>query len=436
MTPHARSHAPNSGIERRNFRLGVANGVFTQLAMGGITDPNLVLSVFVRSLGGSNALVGALSAIRSSAWLLPQFLVASRIQPQEHKMPVSVALDMVRAGVYATLGILTYSLGVSNPSLLLAIFFALFSLSRLTAGAGALGRIDVIAKIVRPSRRAGFYATRNFWTGLVVFGAGFLVRFVLDEDKGLPFPASFTLLFCISAIGFLVAASLLARVREPASPSGMPRYSLRQQLARARGRMKGHPAFRRYVLLRIMLSITDLTAPFYPILALDLLDAPPSIVGLYMSAMTLSGILSNRLWERLGNHRGNVFLVRASALVTALVPLAAITLPWVMRGVGLTVQRSGLLPAYLFTLVFVASGSATSGRGIGLMALLLDIAPGAERASYVGFVRTALGIVSFLPIFAGAVIDRIGFEPVFGFATVLLLCGYLVTLGWERDGEL
>jgi MFS family permease len=65
------------------------------------------------------------------------------------------------------------------------------------------------------------------------------------------------------------------------------------------------------------------------------------------------------------------------------------------------------------------------------MALLLDIAPDQERASYVGLVNTALGFVSFLPILAGAIIDRVGFEPVFFATTCLLLLGYLVTLGWK-----
>jgi MFS family permease len=106
-----------------------------------------------------------------------------------------------------------------------------------------------------------------------------------------------------------------------------------------------------------------------------------------------------------------------------------------MRVAGFTVQSAGLLPAYVFSLVFLIAGSAQSGRGIGLMALLLDMAPDAERASYIGLVNTVLGFVSLLPILAGAVIDRIGFEPIFVLATLLLLCAYLATLGWNGEEE-
>jgi len=74
----ARMHAAINSTERRNYRLGVTNGVFTQLAMN-ITHPSLVLPVFVRVLGGSNTLVGSLSALRFGGWFLPQFLVAGWI---------------------------------------------------------------------------------------------------------------------------------------------------------------------------------------------------------------------------------------------------------------------------------------------------------------------------------------------------------------------
>ena len=45
-----------------------------------LTHPSMVLSVFIRTLGGSNALVGLLPAIRFGGWFLPQFLV-DRLTP-------------------------------------------------------------------------------------------------------------------------------------------------------------------------------------------------------------------------------------------------------------------------------------------------------------------------------------------------------------------
>ena len=419
---------------RLNYRLNVASGVATQLAMN-LTHPSLVLSVFVRSLGGSNALVGSLSAIRFGGWFLPQFFAAGWVQPLRRKTPLAIALELVRIVIYGLLGILTYVMGLSNPALLLIVFFVLFTISRLVAGIGALARTDVIAKTIAPNRRAAFFALRNLLGQMVVFGAGFFVSYVLDDSPVWQFPANFTLLFGVSTAVLVLALVLLSRVREPEGPAGLPHHSLKQQLARAPALLRGDASLRRYLLVRVLLNMTRLSAPFYPILALDVLSAPASMVGFYMSAMTLSGFVSNPFWQRMAQRKGNTYVVKAAALLTAAEPLAAIALPWLMRWGGYTVQKYGLLPAYVFAVVFLIAGAAESGRGIGLMTLMLDIAPEHERASYVGLVNTALGFVSLLPILAGAIIDRIGFEPIFFCAAVLLLGGYLATLGWKQPEE-
>ncbi|MFQ6101280.1 MAG: MFS transporter [Anaerolineae bacterium] len=426
--------ALNSPASQRNYCLSILNGVSARLGMN-LTHPSLVLSVFVRMLGGSNTLVGLLPAIRFGGWFLPQFLVASWIQPQPRKVPIAVVLEIVRVLIYGALVALTYILGPFHPSLLLLLFFALFTISRLITGTGALARMDAIGKVVSPSRRASFFATRNFWGGVLVFGAGFMVRYLLDPTHGQPLPLNFALLFGLSCCAFLAAALSFARVKETPDSRQQPRHSLKAQLARAPGLLRQDPSFRRYLLVRILLNMTRLAEPFYPIFALDILGAPASTVGFYLSAMTLAGILSNLLWQRADRTRGTYFLVRTSSLLTALTPLLAAMLPWLMRSVGFTVERYGLLPAYLFTAVFLLAGGSQSGRGIGLLALLLDVAPDEERASYIGLVNTVLGVVSFLPIIAGAVIDRVGFEPIFFTATGLLLLGYLVTLGWRSADE-
>jgi hypothetical protein len=396
-----------------------------------LTDPSLVLSVFVRMLGGSNTLIGLLPTIRFGGWFLPQFLAASWIQPQPRKVPVSVALEMNRILIYGSLAALTYTLGLSHPRLLLLIFFVLFTLSRLTTGTSALARMDTIGKVISPSRRASFFATRNFWGGVLVFGAGFLVRYMLDPAHGEPFPLSFALLFAFSCCSFVAAILAFAQIKEEPEPTNRSRHSLKAQLARAPVLLRQDPAFRRYLLVRVLLNMTSLAAPFYPIFALDILDAPPSMMGTYLSAMTFAGVLSNLLWQKVDRAHGTYFLLKIASLLTVLTPLLAAILPWLMRLAGFTVEQYGLLPAYLFSSVFLLAGSSESGRTIGMMALLLGIAPDEERASYIGLVNTVLGVVNFLPILSGAIIDWVGFEPVFFAVTGLLLLGYLATLGWK-----
>ncbi len=183
------------------------------------------------------------------------------------------------------------------------------------------------------------------------------------------------------------------------------------------------------------MGMTRLAEPFYVVFALDILGAPIPMVGLYLSARTLASILSNLGWKRVEQTRNRFFVVKLAALLTMLTPLLAALLPWLMRLLGFTVAQYGLLPAYLFIGVFLLAGSSESGRSIGLSALLLDIAPDEERTSYIGLVSTALGFVSLLPILSGAIIDKLGFEPIFFLVTGLLTLGYFIILKWNYEAE-
>lgn len=429
--PSPRS-TPSSSTSQHNYLSCILNGLFTRLGMN-ITHPSMVLSVFARILGASNTLIGLIPAIRFGGWFLPQFLVASWIQPQPRKVPIAVAFESIRVVIYGALAVLTYTLGLSHPYLLLAVFFVIFSISRVTTGTGALARLDAIGKVIPPSRRAPFFAMRNFFGGILVFGAGLLVRYVLDTDWGQPFPLNFTLLLILSCLSFTAGMLALSRIEETPDSGAGPRHSLKAQLARAPTLLGQNAAFRRYLLVRVLLDMIRIAAPFYSIFALDILGAPPFMVGFYLAAMTLAEILANLLWQRIARVRGTLHMLRIAGLLTMLTPLLAATLPWLMQGVGFTIESHGLLPAYLFTGVFLLAGSSQSGRAIGLSSMLLNVAPDGERASYIGLANTALGFVSLLPIVSGAVIDRVGFEPVFFAATGLISLGYVAILHWRPE---
>jgi hypothetical protein len=426
--------ASEGSTSQRNYVLCILNGLFTRLGMN-VTHPSMVLSVFARLLGASNTLIGLIPAIRFGGWFLPQFFVASWIQPRPRKVPISVGLETFRMVIYGALAVLTYALGLAHPYTLLIVFFVLFSISRLTTGTSALARLDAIAKVIPAPRRASFFAMRNFFGGILVFGAGFLVRYLLDPDRGLPFPLDFTLLFGLSCVCFVAAGLFFYGIKETPDPAAQTQYSLKAQVVRVPELIGRNATFRRYLLVRVLLDMTRIAAPFYPILALDVLGAPPYMVGFYLSAMTLAEILSNVVWQRVARARSTLHMLKAAGLLTVLSPLVAVMLPWLMQAVGFTVESHGLLPAYLFTGVFLLAGSSQSGRAIGLLSMLLNVASEEERASYIGLANTVLGFVSLLPILSGAVIDRMGFDPVFFAATGLISVGYVAILRWRPEKE-
>jgi hypothetical protein len=65
--------------------------------------------------------------------------------------------------------------------------------------------------------------------------------------------------------------------------------------------------------------------------------------------------------------------------------------------------------------------------------MLLTIAPPSERAVYVGFLNTILGIVIFVPVLGGVMVDLAGFLPIF--VTSLALALGAVVLGARMSGK-
>ncbi len=78
----------------------------------------------------------------------------------------------------------------------------------------------------------------------------------------------------------------------------------------------------------------------------------------------------------------------------------------------------GLIPASPllvtpFGLLFVSYGAGRTVADIAFPTYLLEIAPASERALYIGFTNTLLGIATFIPAVGGILLDLYGFTPLF-----------------------
>ena len=78
---------------------------------------------------------------------------------------------------------------------------------------------------------------------------------------------------------------------------------------------------------------------------------------------------------------------------------------------------------WAFAIVFVMMGIRDSGKHIGKRSVFLDIVAEEERPIRWGTLNSMLGIVSFLPVLAGTLIDGIGYTVTFGLVSVISLFG-------------
>jgi len=137
------------------------------------------------------------------------------------------------------------------------------------------------------------------------------------------------------------------------------------------------------------------------------LGAPAVTIGLYLGALAAASLLSNFLWSPLADRAGNRLVMTLTVVAFAAVPLSALLLSLLKD-----VVDNGVLFT-LFALVFVFAGLAVGAARIVNNNMLLTIAPATERATYVGFLNLILGVVIFVPVLGGALVDVLGFEVLF-----------------------
>ena len=404
-------------VIRRNIRVSAINHFFVEGAMQ-ISEPSTVLPLYVKALGGSNFLAGLLPSLRWFGWLAPQFFAAGQLQHLRRFVPVTQLLEASRCVLYLALAGFAVAYGPQNPQLALTIFFILFMITRFSAGSSAVARSELMARIVPPKERSIIVSVRRLAGGIAGFASGFAVRYILDERVS-SFPYNYAILLGVSGILFGIALLILSGIVEPHLSIKSKGRSPIQQIRRAPALLKRDRRFLSYIGVRAASSGLALAAPFYIIYATEVLGAPAAMAGIYISATTLARVLSNIFWGRQCGVRGSLWVLRVACALGVIAPLLVFPLSWA------TPKAANMMPM-LFSLVFLVHGVALSADGIGRLAYLYDIAPDQDRPTYYGLSNTILGPLYFLPALGGALLDIVGFLPIFAAAAGLMALAFIL----------
>jgi MFS family permease len=404
-----------------NFRRGVLNGVMFTM-VDGLIAPSLVLALFVKRLGGDNVLIGLLPALVAGGWFLPQIIVAGKVQGKTHLLMWYRRTGILRTIILAILAVTTVLLA-SQPVVLLVFFFLAYAVYSFAAGISGIPWIEIVGKTVAPRRRGSFFGLRNFWGGVLALHVSAPVGLVLSEQfLGLTFPYNFAVLFGVTTIVVGLGVYFWSSMKEPAATQVAPTTNLRKLLRRGLEAYRSDVDYRSFIVARVLLSLATVSDPFYVVYAQGHLGAPAGTVGLYLAALSVSSLLSNFIWSPLSDRASNRTLMSLAVLVTALVPMMAVVI-----SMFIGVWDNTLLFTS-FTLVFVLSGLALGAARIVSNNMLLTVAPPAERATYIGFLNLILGIVIFVPVLGGVVVDILGYLVIFVSSVALAGLALLASL--------
>lgn len=422
---------PNTEESRShyNFIAGVLNGTFYILAEA-IMEPNLVLTTFVGHLTASPLWIGLIVPLRDGSWFLPQLWVSGFMQSEPRKMPLYRQMVVVRLIGWSMLVASVFT--IRDPNILLVAVFASFGITSIASGVSGLPFLEIVGKTVPSRQRGEYFAWRLATGGLAGLGGSLLVRWMLDEHTIYPFPINFAILFAIS-LGF-AAIGLYAFViiHEPDSLNVSPRASLSHQLQRAMRLVRTDHNYRRFIYLRSALIIGGAATPFFAIYVQQTLDGFVSMIAVYLAIYTMSNLLSNLMFTRFASRLGNRRTMGVAALAGLLMTLVVLALIvaaslWNVTG---WIASIWLLP------VFALSGLRESGTGVAGQSLLLDIAPIEDRAIYLGFTNSFIGIILLGTGTGGVIVQIAGFPALLFLAIIAHIFGMIAVMRMKDSPQL
>jgi MFS family permease len=404
---------------RRNLALLTADYVSFAVGMT-FLGPATILPGLVRLLGGSPVAVGALGVIQTGGWILPQLFVGRYVANR----PL-VKKYVVLPGVASRL-----CLGLTLPALLLfgvrapqvaltALLLALAGFALVDA-VGSVGWFELLAKSIPLERRGRAVGAAQSLYSLAAIGVGMAVGAVLARPD--PFPANYLRLIALAIAFYCIGPVAISLIREPRGiVQGEPEPPWREYLPRLAAILRHDARFAWLTIVGWVAALADMGGAFYVLFAADRLRMPQAMIGLFISASVVGGLLSGIILGPLGDRKGSAAVIVVTMPLRCLRPILALLAPAVA---GL---HPWLAPG-LFVLIFGAMGMVGGAYMLGFTNYLLEIAPPGERSLYVALANT-LGIaVMFAPLLAGWLVQAASYEALFGVTLVLACAGLVVAL--------
>ncbi|GBD93030.1 major Facilitator Superfamily protein [bacterium BMS3Abin05] len=401
MQKNTHKYPPNY---RWNFTMGVLHGIIFSFGMA-FSEPFSVLPLFLRSFTSSKVVIGFLISIIKTGSALPQFFVANKVQNLSRGKPILLVAIWVRWLAWGLLAMVTFIGGHHSPHLILASFVFFLFIFSFAGGVANVPFFNMIAKAIFAERRGSFFGMRQFWGGIAAIGAGLLVRIILSLPS-LSFPQNYGYLFLVTFAVLTFGYVALSLFKEPESrveKTAAENNSI--NLPTIIHYLKDFPPLFHLLLILIFSQSLMLALPFFVLNAKETLHFPTAWVGYFVMAQMGGGVLSNFLWAKLSDQRGNVLVIRLSIICALLAVLFAVF------------SKSFIL--YLF--VFIFSGIFLNGAGIGFNNYIMELSTEQLRPLFLSIQGTFMFPVYFYPLFGGLIADYFSFHILFLSSLFMLL---------------
>ena len=389
----------------RNFVLILFSYFLTKLG-DAVASPKTTLAWLTSMVGAPAFVLALLVPIRESGSMIPQLFIGGFVRGMRYRKHVWVFGSIGQAACIAGIGFVAFSLTGAAAGWALLGLVALFSLFR---GFCSIAAKDVVGKTIPKAKRGQLAGWSASVAGLLGIGVGIILMTPASGRLGESFLGM--LLFGSAAL-WLIAAVIYSRVVEYAGETGGGR-NLRGALGQTRLLVADRP-FRRFVITRALLMCSALSAPFYVALAQKSLGAPTYLLGAFIVAAGLAGLISGPVWGRFADASSKRVMICAALITSGIGVVVFITNRYVP---GLS-ETMWFLPLAYFVLAL-----AHSGVRVGRKTYVVNLASGNKRTDYVAISNSVIGILLLVVGAIGALAPLVGNDGVIGLLALMGLAG-------------
>jgi MFS family permease len=418
---------------KRNFLLGIGNGTLVNFGMA-FVDPFTVIPVFIARLGGSSLVIGLVSALYGAGWFLPQVFVSRIVESRRHVLGIYRNMAVLRIATMAAAAMTVFLVSPQRPMLFLSLLIGSLLLTNIGAGVAAIPFLEVTSRTIPTTQRGRFFGLRRFSGGLLGIGAGAFVAIILNENaaaaksttwlaailqgtadrlglSGHDFPLNYGVLFLLGGFFISIGILLFCFVAEAPAKIVHKPSRLLEHLTTGFSIMRRDANYRLFYLVRICWQFSAMAFPFYSTFAVGELGFSESTVGVFVSLWVGSGVISNYIWGRILDRKGNKLVLIVTAGLSILPPVTGFILAHLHAG-GYSIGSSSFVFVAIASTFFI-NGLIRSGRFISNITYLLEVAPADKRPLYVGFMNSFTFPLMLSPALGGLILTLAGIRVLF-----------------------
>jgi hypothetical protein len=385
-------------------------GLGDRLASAKTTIPWLLTHI-----GAPAWTVSLLVPIRESGSMLPQLWIGAMVRRQPVRKHIWAGGSVAQGISLLGMGWVGMALEGLSAGLAILALLILFSIAR---GACSIAHKDVLGKTIPKTRRGRLSGWISAVAGLGALSAGLGLGSLPEADSVVIYVA----LLVGAALLWFAAAGIFSRVIEypgetEGGVDGFKAASAKWVL------LRDDAPFRRFVIARALAMGSALAAPFYITLARQDLGPGAAILGSFIVAEGLAGLVSAPIWGRWADRSSRRVFATACALAACLSLAVA---GWSWQSYSTEAAR------WFYPVVFFGLGLAHAGVRMGRKTYLVDMAEGNQRTDYVAVSNTAIGALLLLSGLVGALTALVSIEGTIVLLALAGLAGSALSLGWEE----